>query len=70
LFWHLHFSWLHVGEHSQFLGAVVAGGGVVDGGVVSEQGGDLIGKSRSNIVLEQGYRAFTKEEISLNFALC
>jgi hypothetical protein len=38
-------------------------GGVVDGGVVSEPGGDFIGKSRSNIVLEQGGKAFTKEEI-------
>jgi hypothetical protein len=44
-------SWLHVWEHSHFHGAAVAGG-VLDGGVVVEPGGDLIGKSMTNMISE------------------
>jgi hypothetical protein len=43
---------------------------VVDGGVVSEQGGDLIGKSKSNIVSELGGQAVPKEVISATSASC
>jgi hypothetical protein len=45
-------------------------GGVVDGGVVSEPRGDLIGKSKSNIVSERGGEAVTKEEIPLTSTSC